>query len=124
MTAPVANAADNHGDRDDRHGNNDRRCRGQFEGEQIGFLCTLDHIGREADDIIADGGDGQSFNRLLKSELHLRACVHRPQQGLILLFDFDINPCPKEICCARQFAGEIGCPLFVNSKIGLLMFFA
>ena len=68
-------------------------------------------ITEQPNDIIGDGRDRETLHRGLQPELQPRARVHRFQEFLVLLLQFDVDAGAQQIGGARQLQRKTRLPI-------------
>ncbi len=90
---------------DAQHGKGDGKTRNHGGVDRQHVVADgLGEITNKADDIIGDGGDRETLNRLLQAKLHGGALVHGVEQHRILPLQFHVDPASDESRGAIELA--------------------
>ncbi len=68
----------------------------------------LEHIVQQARDVVADGRNRKSFDRLLQAKLHPGSLAHGCKQVAVLLFDLDIDAGAEQVGGGPPSGGQNG----------------
>ena len=101
------------GDRHEGRGHDTR-----FDHHPAAVVGGPDQITEQPNNIIGDGRDRETLHRGLQPELQPRARVHRFQEFLVLLLQFDVDAGAQQIGGARQLQRKTRLP-FLDGDAGV-----
>ncbi len=88
---------------DRQHRDRHEQSGGERNIDRHAFVVrALHQVAEQADDVIADGGDRQAFDRGLQPQLQSRALVHRLEQIAVLPLQLDVDAGAQQIGGARE----------------------